>query len=459
MKILSAETNLASATNVSNAPVVRLFNSGASNILVTQKDYLGTNEGTFMVMSGDVVYCEKYYTDTLEGGADIKATKVAYSSMMRFVGASVAVPTYTYSVSATNVDEGGSFTTTVTTTNVDDNTTLYWSLSGTGITSGDFSSGALTGSGTISNNTFNFSHTLANDQSQEGSETVTLKLFTDAGRNTQVGNEVTVQIADTSTMVIGQSQYTTVGTFSWTAPAGVTSVSVITIGGGGGGATYGGGGGELRYKNNIAVTPGNSYEVIVGDGGAQGNGGSLTNRSGTFSKFNSTTVIANGGEGGQTNNNGGSGGTGDGGGNGGKGVAYGGGGGTGGYSGDGGDGGDNGGGNGSSGSGGAGGGGAGGGGNSCGGGGGGGTGSQGSGSNGSGGSSLAAGGSGGSSGNSGQNGICGVSNQRGGYGGDFGGGGGGGLGGDTGGRGGYGCVRIIWPGSVRQFPSTRTADE
>ena len=39
MKILSAETNLGSATNVSNAPVVRLFNSGASNILVTRKDY------------------------------------------------------------------------------------------------------------------------------------------------------------------------------------------------------------------------------------------------------------------------------------------------------------------------------------------------------------------------------------------------------------------------------------
>ena len=198
MKILSAETNLASATNVSNAPVVRLFNSGASNILVTQKDYLGTNEGTFMVMSGDVVYCEKYYTDTLEGGADIKATKVAYSSMMRFVGASVAGPTYTYSVSATNVDEGGSFTTTVTTTNVDDNTTLYWSLSGTGITSGDFSSGALTGSGTISNNTFNFSHTVAADTLTEGTETVDIKLFTDSGRNTQVGNTVSVTLNDTS---------------------------------------------------------------------------------------------------------------------------------------------------------------------------------------------------------------------------------------------------------------------
>ncbi len=39
MKVLAAETNLGSATNISNAPVVRLFNSGTDNILVTRKDY------------------------------------------------------------------------------------------------------------------------------------------------------------------------------------------------------------------------------------------------------------------------------------------------------------------------------------------------------------------------------------------------------------------------------------
>ena len=199
MKILSAETNLASATNVSNAPVVRLFNSGTDNILVTRKDYNAVVVGSFMVPSGEVVYAEKYFTDTLEGGADVKATKTAYSSMMSFVSSGGGSnPTYTYSVSASSVDEGGNWTTTVTTTNVDDNTTLYWSLSGTNITSADFSSGALTGSGTISNNTFNFSHTVAEDTLTEGTETVTIKLFTDSGRNTQVGNTVTVTLNDTS---------------------------------------------------------------------------------------------------------------------------------------------------------------------------------------------------------------------------------------------------------------------
>ena len=200
MKILSTETNLGSANTVNNASVVRLFNSGNDNILVTQKDFGGTIEGTFIVPSGDVVYAEKNYTDTLEGSSDIKAAKTAYSAMMKFVGAAGSSgPTYTYSVSPTNVDEGGNFTTTITTTNVDDNTTLYWSLSGTNVTSADFSSGALTGSVTISNNSASFSHTVANDTLTEGTESVAVKLFTDSNRTEQVGNTVTVSLADTST--------------------------------------------------------------------------------------------------------------------------------------------------------------------------------------------------------------------------------------------------------------------
>ena len=203
MKILSAETNLGSATNVSNAAVVRLFNSGDDNILVTRKDYTTAVMGSFMVLSGDVLYVEKYYTDTLEGSADVKATKIAYSSMMSFAssggGGASSPPTYTHSLSATSVDEGGSFTTTITTTNVADGTNLYWELSGTNITSADFSSGALTGTASISSNSATFSHTVANDTYTEGTEVVTIKVYSDSGRNTQVGNTLTVTLADTST--------------------------------------------------------------------------------------------------------------------------------------------------------------------------------------------------------------------------------------------------------------------
>lgn len=76
----------------------------------------------------------------------------------------------------------------------------------------------------------------------------------------------------------GQVTYTTQGTYSWVAPAGVTSVCVVCVGGGGGGSydngyySYrsGGAGGGLGYGNNIPVTPGSVYQIYVG---ARGDGG------------------------------------------------------------------------------------------------------------------------------------------------------------------------------------------
>jgi hypothetical protein len=85
----------------------------------------------------------------------------------------------------------------------------------------------------------------------------------------------------------GQAEYTTPGTYTWTAPANVTSVSVVCVGGGGGGGTNladgssGGGGGGLGWKNNISVTPGVGYTVVVGAGG-------IVSASGASSYFIST---------------------------------------------------------------------------------------------------------------------------------------------------------------------------
>ena len=46
-------------------------------------------------------------------------------------------------------------------------------------------------------------------------------------------------------------------TATWTAGAGVTSISIVCVGGGGGGSRYNGGGGAaLSYRNNVTVTPG-----------------------------------------------------------------------------------------------------------------------------------------------------------------------------------------------------------
>jgi len=69
------------------------------------------------------------------------------------------------------------------------------------------------------------------------------------------------------------------GTYTWTAPTGVTSITVKAWGGGGGGyaydsATGGAGGGGGAYASSIvAVTPTTGYTVTVGDGGSKGNNG------------------------------------------------------------------------------------------------------------------------------------------------------------------------------------------
>lgn len=91
----------------------------------------------------------------------------------------------------------------------------------------------------------------------------------------------------------GQAEFTTPGTTSWTAPAGVTSVCVVCVGGGAGS------GGALAYRNNITVVPGNSYTVVVGAGGVASGAGGSSGTDGGDSSFSdgTNTTIAGGGKG------------------------------------------------------------------------------------------------------------------------------------------------------------------
>ena len=147
---------------------------------------------------------------------------------------------------------------------------------------------------------------------------------------------------------IGQQTFLETGSHSWTCPSGVYLVSAVCVGGGGAGngdnqSGSGGaaGGGGLGYKNNIQVTPGQSYTVFVASAADGGSG-----NDGEDSYFINTSTVMGGGGKGSTNTAGGAGGsyTGEGGGNGGSGggggsTYEGGGGGAGGYTGSGGNGG------------------------------------------------------------------------------------------------------------------------
>ena len=112
----------------------------------------------------------------------------------------------------------------------------------------------------------------------------------------------------------GQQVFTGSGlnasTTSWTVPAGVTRISIITVGGGGsGGAGYwngaGGGGGGLCYANNVSVTPGEVLTVVSGRGGSgvkasQNNGNGYDGGESYVKKSNGTRLCeAKGGEGGE----------------------------------------------------------------------------------------------------------------------------------------------------------------
>lgn len=91
--------------------------------------------------------------------------------------------------------------------------------------------------------------------------------------------------------------YTDVGTTSWTAPAGITSVRTLVVaGGGGGGRAGGGGGGGMIDHPAYSMTPGTTYTVTVGDGGRghTGDGSSGKAERGGDSVFGSLTAKGGG---------------------------------------------------------------------------------------------------------------------------------------------------------------------
>jgi len=114
-------------------------------------------------------------------------------------------------------------------------------------------------------------------------------------------------ISNTSTTI----QFTETGEHSWTAPDTATSVSYLVVGGGGGGggaydnSAGGGGGAGLVLTGTMDVTPGETYTVIVGEGGTgaikptyvSGQGASVNSRNGSSGNSSSfDSIIADGGD-------------------------------------------------------------------------------------------------------------------------------------------------------------------
>ena len=84
--------------------------------------------------------------------------------------------------------------------------------------------------------------------------------------------------ADVTSITVSciDTQFTTAGAYTWTVPAGVTSIKVVAIGGGGGGGGMSGtsagsaGGAGGTVTSTLTVTPGQSLALFVGGGGGAG---------------------------------------------------------------------------------------------------------------------------------------------------------------------------------------------
>jgi hypothetical protein len=78
VKPLAEETNLAAATDVENASVVRLVNTGSSTV-VTIKDG-ATTVASLTLAQGEVIHIQKSPNQTLSAVAAVKAVKVAHTN-------------------------------------------------------------------------------------------------------------------------------------------------------------------------------------------------------------------------------------------------------------------------------------------------------------------------------------------------------------------------------------------
>jgi hypothetical protein len=213
-----------------------------------------TTAGTYMV-----------YVVNPDGAVALRPAGVTFS----------ATPTWVTATTLTPATSDVAYSNQLTATGA----TVYALAAGNALPTGMTLSanGLISGSSTVSSSTtYSFTVIAADNELQDSPRTFSL---------------------DVSLITNGQQAYTTPGTYSWTAPAGITSVSVVCVGAGGGTCYSGGGGGGLGWKNNISVTPGQSYTVVVGAGGTGTTGANdTTATSGGDSYFiNATTVKGGGG--------------------------------------------------------------------------------------------------------------------------------------------------------------------
>lgn len=77
LKLLGTEAALSTATTLSGAQLVRVYNDTGSAVLLTVKSG-ETTTGTVTVKSGEVVFVRKQALETIAAASAVKAVSVAF---------------------------------------------------------------------------------------------------------------------------------------------------------------------------------------------------------------------------------------------------------------------------------------------------------------------------------------------------------------------------------------------
>lgn len=75
VKPLSAEQDLSTATTLSDAKCIRIFNSSGNTAVITND----TTGGSFSMPDGSITFMVKATTDEISSSATVKATPVAFT--------------------------------------------------------------------------------------------------------------------------------------------------------------------------------------------------------------------------------------------------------------------------------------------------------------------------------------------------------------------------------------------
>lgn len=137
---------------------------------------------------------DQTFTVSIRTGS-ITGTVVTTSATVTVVDTS-KTPTYTFTTTPANINEGANGTFVVTTTDVADATTLYWTINNTTTAAADFT--ATSGSFTITSGTGTFDVGITADATTEGAQTFTVSIRTVSTSGTIVATSSSITINDTS---------------------------------------------------------------------------------------------------------------------------------------------------------------------------------------------------------------------------------------------------------------------